>query len=87
MLTLKHITPMGNEAIYAAHSVSYTPHPEPLEHPSPDHGPLIGTLWYQDVPGAPMIELRDGTVYVMNDKGSTVGKYDLGGWFARPAAA
>lgn len=83
MLTIKHITPMGNEALYEASEASYSPHAEP-RHFNLNYNPLLASVWYADQPNAPLREIRDGTVYVMNEKGSTVAKYDLGGWCAVP---
>lgn len=87
MFTLKHTTPMGNDTLISAAEVCYSPHPEPKALPCGDDeigkfGPVTGSVWYlrQFVPGESTIEIMNGIVYVMNDKGSTVAKYDLGGW-------
>ena len=78
MLTIKHITSMGNEALYEATEASYSPHDEQSNN---GHASLTGSVWYvAPNPNAPLREIRGGLVYVMNENGSTVAKYDLGGW-------
>jgi hypothetical protein len=81
MFTIKHITPMGNEALYPAVEVTYSAYAAPMLNEPPFQA-LTGSVWYVPSlePGQCSIELRSGTVYVMNDAGSTVAKYDLGGW-------
>lgn len=89
MLTIKHITPYGNEAIYAAIEVSYSPYAKPVAFQLPPDSPpdavkmgdLTGSVWYVPETGdSSLRELRSGSIYVMNSHGSTVAKYDLGGW-------
>lgn len=79
MLTIKHITPMGNENVFEAHDVSYAPSPSNIalvgRHPS------TGTLFYTTAPQSVSQEICDGTAYVMNDNGKTVARYEMGGWF------
>lgn len=86
MLTIKHITPMGNETLYETPEVSYSAHPKPIDR-GLDFGPLTGSLWYTSVLTGQMVELRDGMIFVMNGNGSTVAKYDLGGWAGPQATA
>lgn len=84
MLTIKHCTPLGNEAIYETPEATFSPYGSPTD---TDHSttPLTGSVWYvRTGAGGELIELRSGTVYVMNDAGSTVAKYDLGGWGRNP---
>jgi archaellin len=80
MFTIKHCTPLGNESVIQTPEVTYSPHPTPA--PAEDgRTALTGTVFYiRPGAGGEQIELRTGTVYVMNDAGSTVAKYDLGGW-------
>lgn len=88
MFTIKHVTTLGNEAIVAAEEVTFSTaanqtadsdHP-----PQPDHEPLRGCVFYvpsnPQGPDSTILQLLGGTVYVMNKFGSTVAKYDLGGW-------
>lgn len=84
MFTLKHVTPYGNEAIYETEEIMYTPRAEHLPHTNPALGPSTGQLWYTSRSTGERVDLNDGNVYVMNDHGSTVGKYDLGGWARTP---
>ena len=83
MLTIKHITPMGNEAVHETEAVSYTPAAH-VTGTRIGFGGSTGTLWYQSTVTGQSVPISDGSVYVMNDSGSTVAKYDLGGW-AEPA--
>lgn len=87
MFTIKHLTPMGNESLHTAVEVNYAPHVEPIQLPCKDEDvgkylPSIAALSFlrQFVAGEASICIMDGLVYVMNDKGATVAKYDLGGW-------
>jgi hypothetical protein len=82
MFTIRHMTPTGSEALHEAQSVSFTPiEPAPLGQPALTAQHQLGSLWLTPPdPNAPLVELRDGQVYVMNETGSTVAKYDLGGW-------
>lgn len=93
MFTIKHITPYGNEALHEALEVTYSPFhtPKPFQlspDAPPDHakmGDLVAAIFYRSTnPTADLAELAGGTVYVMNETGATVAKYDLGGW-AQPS--
>lgn len=82
MLTLKHCTPLGNESVIETPEVTYSPKQD-VAPPEPGRTPLTGTVFYARLgAGGEFIELHDGTVYVMNENGRTVAKYDLGGWGA-----
>jgi hypothetical protein len=85
MFTIKHSTPMGNESLIETDEVSYTPNEKPLPHPDSRLGDTIGVLWYKSKISDQLVPISDGMTYVMNDKGATVAKYDLGGW-AAPSA-
>lgn len=82
MFTIKHLTPFGNEGIFAASDVAFSP-TEGVTRPA--HQQQTGTLFYRASPGDTYNELRDGKAYVMNDGGATVAVYDMGGW-ATPGA-
>lgn len=86
MFTLKHITPDGNEALHEAIGVLFIPiEAAGLGQPAYTAKHQLGSLWLTGPdPNAPISEIRDGRVYVMNETGATVANYDLGGW-ARPA--
>lgn len=72
-LTVRHLEPSGHESITQAVSVSF----QPLG----DNQDL--QLIAFGVPN-PVSDgcnrYASGTVYVMNEAGATVAKYDLGGW-------
>jgi hypothetical protein len=80
MFTIKHTTPMGNEALIETDEVSYCPHPEPQPHPDTRLGHTTGVLWYKSPVTGHLVPISEGMTYVMNDNGSTIAKYDLGGW-------
>jgi hypothetical protein len=76
MLTVKHVERSGHEGITSAASVHFTP--AKLAHPD-DASARDGVIAF----GVPMPVSDDcnryagGTVYVMNERGSTVAKYEL----------
>lgn len=84
MFTIKHLTHDGNEALYEALMVSFMPAPTAvgLDQPAGTSAHRLGTLAFSEPRQVGLNELRDGSVYVMNENGSTVSKYDLGGWYA-----
>lgn len=87
MLTVKHIGLHGSESLYQAYEVSFEPHPDaaktltrsPIE---ADHAGGTVTLtkppMNQGELGRYMLGLVEGTVFVMNETGKTVARYDLG---------
>lgn len=88
MLTVKHITPNYEQSIRLAYEVRFASEPKPEEDRKTNedtHRHLV----YADLVGVGTHRYEDGTVYVMNDNGATVAKYDLGGWHgpseAKPA--
>lgn len=87
MFTIKHRTPYGNEALYAATNLQFCPvEGAALNQPVGSARESLGVLYYRGVPDGPLHELdslNDGQVYVMNETGSTVAHYDLGGWEAK----
>lgn len=64
MLTIRWYSMSGSESIFQGSSVEKTP--------------LTLKVWKESIP-ALECELKDGTAYVMNDKGATVAVYNLGG--------
>lgn len=82
MFTIKHLSPHGNESLYEARIVSFLPAPTAagLDQPVNTATHQLGTLAFNEYDKIGLSELRDGSVYVMNENGSTVAKYDLGGW-------
>jgi hypothetical protein len=74
MLTVKHIRIGGDEDILAASGVRFTPSCGAYDETSAQYIPA--TLWVRD--GADERPLTGGTIFVMNDSGKTVSRYDLG---------
>lgn len=71
MMTVKHVSPEGNEALYPATEVSYSPlagSTVPNSH---------GCVWYQVPETREIRSIEGGTVYVMNEAGATVAKYRM----------
>lgn len=68
MFTVKHTNPNFYETLYSCREVCYHPHDDVA-------GPEAIFLYGGD---AAMETLQFGTVYVMNENGATVSKYDLG---------
>lgn len=80
-MTIKHITPMGNEMVIETGEVSYTPADAPQTYDILGKAwTSTGTVWWRSEHSAEIVPIRDGDVYVMNGNGSTVAKYNLGGW-------
>lgn len=88
MLTVKHIDPRNVERVFAAIEIQYhsaSDHPMPASAPERGYGLSTGSVRFiLPVPhtiGGDRIEyVYEGSVYVMNETGKTVAKYDLGGW-------
>ena len=79
MLSVRHIAKTGHEDIYLAHRVSYHP---PVDTAGPSAA--AGHEVFIDFGDAQPSEIiNDGTVFVMNDKGATIARYD----FAMPPIA
>lgn len=79
-LTVRHLEPSGHESITQAISVSYQPGNNTPERG--DEKPLLIAFGVPDSMGEGHCNYGSGTVYVMNEAGATVAKYDLGGWSA-----
>jgi len=87
MLTVKHIALSGRETIHLAHEVTFIPTDaasnmktrSPIE--SAHEGGRLEIVTPYHVPGEPgghVMGLEGGTVFVMNEVGKTVSRYDLG---------
>lgn len=85
MLTLKHIRFDGTETIDHAERVIFYSPPNGDQRPCPHWGGRITAVGA--IGGG--VDWRSGLVYVMNDNGATIGKYDLGPheMFDRPPVA
>ena len=87
MLTVKHQDTDGTEVIFSVYEAKYSPNgPGSTESAgaTPNNGYVRFTY-----PMRPNVHAEDkgilesvyrGKVYIMNDVGKTVAKYDLGGW-------
>jgi hypothetical protein len=70
MLTIRHVESCAHEQIFQVTDVSYQP-----ENAGGTTAPE--TVFGYREPGHPL-QFTDGLIYVMNDNGKTVAKYDLG---------
>lgn len=79
MLTVKHIHALGDEAIIEVSRVRFTPGTPAWESPDGQTGcsATAATVWVHDSKGTE-VPLTGGTVFVMNEAGKTVSRYDLG---------
>lgn len=73
-MTAKHIAQSGEEFIYATTHVNYVP--SYTLGVGANTPPDTVWLYPSDAPAQP---LTGGTVYVMNEHGKTVGRYDMSG--------
>lgn len=80
MFTVTHEHQDGRQEVFSAVQVQYIPFTE-------DAGDTAGVHFLcgpdQAVPGVRVGSVKDGTVFVMNDRGATVAKYNM----VRPPAA
>lgn len=80
LLTIKHVEKDGHESIQQAHSVSFYPARE-TEGGKPNDEAHLEVFGCTEIGGAVdehgHCRYGSGVVYVMNDAGSTVGKYEL----------
>lgn len=70
MMTIKHITPSGEEFVHETTHVNFVPAAAKCATGSG------ASLWRYDSAGQ-ATEIVDGLAYVMNDGGTTVARYDL----------
>lgn len=78
MFTVKHIHLCGAEEIFQVHTVRYTPGGTPDQRPNVAASATPETLWVRSPDWMDEKPLTGGTVFVMNDIGKTVARYDLG---------
>lgn len=71
MLTIKQITSSGEEYIHEAEDVTFTPAS------AKRIAPAENSVWYKARDGR-LREIISGSVFVMNEHGKTVAKYELG---------
>lgn len=74
MLTVRLVTPSGEEFIHPTSHVNFVP--SKIAGSDRPHIPNDGELWVYDAPGR-ATSLSNGIAYVMNEQGSTVAKYDM----------
>lgn len=81
MMTVKWCSPDGFEQIFPVHDIKFIDRECTGQI---GRSPASGHVWFNrpafksDVPV--MEHVYDGTVYLMNEAGKTVAKYELGGW-------
>lgn len=75
MMTVKHITLSGEEYIYPTTHVNFVPDAALNQVVNQVGGKDTVWLYPPDHPAQP---LNGGTVFVMNEHGKTVSRYDLG---------
>lgn len=75
MFTVKHTSPTWEDTLYTATRVRFSPRrasPADVKSEPPPE-----TVWVRRQETGVEFPLTDGVVYVMNDAGATVSKYDL----------
>ena len=85
MFTIRHISPNNHEALHEASAVSFSTDAQAaIDRTSSAAATATydpGTVWVTPPNQMnPSYPITGGSVYVMNDAGATVAKYDLGGW-------
>jgi hypothetical protein len=87
MLTVKHQDTDGTEVVFPVYEAKYSPN-GPASTDSMGLSPNNGYVRFT-YPSRPNVQSEDrgilesvyrGNVYIMNEAGKTVAKYDLGGW-------
>ena len=81
MLTVKYVSPDGDETVFPVLTVCFTPRKigESLVTPNADVAPNAGVTFDRPKDSGPgLMQVSSGCVYVMNENGKTVSKYDLG---------
>jgi len=76
MLTVKHIRLSGEEALYETPTARYTPGPDEQKAGAGSTNDPA-TVWITKRDGFDF-PLTGGTVFVMNEAGKTVARYDIG---------
>lgn len=82
MFTVKHTSPTWEDNLYTATGVRFSPRrsgPSDVKSEPPPE-----TVWVRSAETGTEFPITDGMVYVMNDAGSTVSKYDLDAWRRGP---
>lgn len=75
MMTVKHITISGEEFVYPTTHVNFVP--GSVQDKEPGKPAPRDAVWYYNADGKAS-QLIGGTVFVMNDHGKTVARYDIG---------
>jgi hypothetical protein len=79
MFTVKHIDIFGGETLSQVATARFAPgNDKPSTGRQGDCSGTPNTVWVRDVPTQAEYPLTGGTIFVMNDNGKTVGRYDLG---------
>lgn len=79
MFTVKHIRETGDHFYFAKH-IRFAP--EAIGFYGDCGVESKGSVWLENdlVPGVDPVILNCGTVYIMNEMGKTISKYDLSGY-------
>lgn len=75
MFTVKHISISGDEVLYAAEDVACRQCREPSSTAVGEPWRSVVTIKHRDHPHR---DLHNGTVFIMNEAGATVSRWDLG---------
>lgn len=75
MFIVKHIGPSGAEKLHQTPTIRYSPGLAPID--AGYVSPAPATVWVRDKADEPEFPLTGGTVFVMNDNGKTVARYNL----------
>ena len=73
MFTIKHVSPEGHETLYEATEVSFAP--DYALQTANSTG--LDTVWYTTPIAKEIRSIDRGRVFVTNETGATVAKYDL----------
>ncbi len=77
MMTVKHITLSGEEFVYPTSHVNFVPASAVGQQGTNSEYKPKDAVWRYDADGR-AFELSGGTVFVMNEHGKTVARYDIG---------
>lgn len=75
MFTIKHITLSGTEIIYSGEHIRFEPEGLCVSTNPNSSSPAMVSFFHAK---GHQVEIGGGTVFVMNDAGKTVARYDLG---------
>lgn len=74
MFTIKHVSPTGAESLYEAIEVNFTP---AFSDQLANNAAATNVVWYTTPETKEIKSISNGRVYVTNEAGATVAKYDM----------